>query len=376
LSAPPAKRRNHLLIAGTGRAGTSFLVRYLTGLGLDTTLSRQGDGAAWDEHAGAGLEELPVIDHDQWPYVVKTPWLYQFVDQLLADGSIGIDAVIIPVRPLQEAAASRVILELRAIYSKYPWIAGNDRPWTESWATAGGCLMPLEPLDQARILAVGFYHLVERLVRAEVPMVFAAFPRLAEDADYLYSRLAPFLPGVSAAAAREVHAGLAEPAMVRVGDELQSVAARRGAPAIDAGPDLAALNDIAVRRELVRIHKELAAAMARASDAVAAADQAREQLQELERRNQALAEEAGRLGSEADASRAALAIGMAEKAAELDRLRADLGRLAAAHQAVLDSTFWRLTRPVRSIGARIPPTARNRLRQAIGRIWSARSKRP
>ena len=33
-------RRRHLLIAGTGRAGTSFLVRYLAELGLDTHLGR------------------------------------------------------------------------------------------------------------------------------------------------------------------------------------------------------------------------------------------------------------------------------------------------------------------------------------------------
>ena len=40
----PRHPERHLIIAGTGRAGTSFLVRYLTELGLDTTLARQGTG--------------------------------------------------------------------------------------------------------------------------------------------------------------------------------------------------------------------------------------------------------------------------------------------------------------------------------------------
>src|SRR5208337_3522572 len=40
--------RRHLIIAGTGRAGTSFLVRYLTELGLDTILTREGEAAWWD----------------------------------------------------------------------------------------------------------------------------------------------------------------------------------------------------------------------------------------------------------------------------------------------------------------------------------------
>jgi hypothetical protein len=38
--APNKIPRRHLLIAGTGRAGTSFLVRYLSALGLETEIDR------------------------------------------------------------------------------------------------------------------------------------------------------------------------------------------------------------------------------------------------------------------------------------------------------------------------------------------------
>jgi len=218
-----------------------------------------------------------------------------------------------------EVAASRVILELRALHAANPWLAHNDRPWSEGWATAGGCLMPLEPLDQARLMAVGFCQLVERLVHAEVPIVFLAFPRLAEDADYLFTRLAPWLPGVAAATARAVHARLADPALIRVGGELRAAAADLAKP---PGPDLAALDGVALRRELTRTRQQLAAA-----------EQAREHLENLGRRNQALADE--------------------------------VGRLAASHQALLNSTSWRLTAPIRS--------ARRRLRQAIELVRPPRS---
>src|SRR5271170_1882476 len=70
----------HLVIAGTGRAGTSFLVRYLTELGLDTTLARNGDRAGWDAEANAGLENMLISDADL-PYVVKSPWICEYVDQ-------------------------------------------------------------------------------------------------------------------------------------------------------------------------------------------------------------------------------------------------------------------------------------------------------
>ena len=77
--------RTHLFIAGTGRAGTSFLVRFLNEVGLDTTLGRLGEQAFWDENANAGLEDTPLSrDREKLPYVIKSPWLYQCIDTLLA----------------------------------------------------------------------------------------------------------------------------------------------------------------------------------------------------------------------------------------------------------------------------------------------------
>src|ERR1700678_221648 len=91
----------HLIIAGTGRAGTSFLVRYLTELGLDTELSRHGESAAWDEAANAGLETGPLTGQT-WdlPYVLKFPWTDQMLDQILDHNMIRLDTVILPVRDL------------------------------------------------------------------------------------------------------------------------------------------------------------------------------------------------------------------------------------------------------------------------------------
>ncbi|HQT89438.1 MAG TPA: hypothetical protein PK677_12925, partial [Acidiphilium sp.] len=66
---------HHLLIAGTGRSGTSFLVKYLDALGFATHFSRFGTYSSWDEAANAGAENLPLpaLDPDM-PYVVKSPW--------------------------------------------------------------------------------------------------------------------------------------------------------------------------------------------------------------------------------------------------------------------------------------------------------------
>ena len=50
--------RHHLLIAGTGRAGTSLLVKILGACGLETALNRTC-GPLWYESANAGVDSMP-----------------------------------------------------------------------------------------------------------------------------------------------------------------------------------------------------------------------------------------------------------------------------------------------------------------------------
>lgn len=232
------RRRHFLAIAGTGRAGTSFLVQYLAALGLDTTLSK-GRPAEWFEEANAGLENLPIVTptHDL-PYVVKTPWLAEFIDQLLAQPDIAIDAVIVPVRDIVEASSSRVIQEMRSVHQQVPSFAAFDRSF-EAWGqTPGGVVYSLNPLDQARILAMQFHKLVQRLVDEDVPIVFLSFPRLVEDADYLFKKLQPVLPaGVTHEQAVAAHSTLAKAKLVRVAGELASEKTRAGAAQSEGFPN-------------------------------------------------------------------------------------------------------------------------------------------
>lgn len=216
--------RKHLLIAGTGRAGTSFLVKYLSELGLDTHLSKHGSHAYWDEHARAGLEDMPLVgDAGTLPYVVKSPYAYQFIDALLGRDDIKLDGVIIPIRDLNEAASSRALTEIHHLQQSVPWLPDLEETW-EQWAlTPGGVVYSLNVRDQARLLAQGFHHLVQRLVRAGIRIRFVHFPAMINDADYLFRQLQCFLPPtVSIEAARKAHAMIANPDDVRVGGELKT----------------------------------------------------------------------------------------------------------------------------------------------------------
>jgi hypothetical protein len=305
----------HLFIAGTGRAGTSFVVRFLAELGLDTHLRRHADKPYWDESANAGLEDWPVFRAaGALPYVVKSPWLYQCIDTVLADRRVVLDGVIIPVRDLAEAVSSRCIMEHQALHRRAPW---NEDTGTaaETWGSAaGGVIFSLNPIDQGRLLAVGFHHLVQRLVSANVPVYLLDFPRMIDDPAYLIERLRPMLPpDLDDQVAIAAHRRTAQSDNVRVGRELTGAAAAPGAPAVRyESPDT--LDAIAMRRELQRLRKDYAAARE-------AAMRFGQQLREDQARNQALQ-------AQLDATERA----RQEAAAALEQVRQDGAAAAEAAQ--------------------------------------------
>lgn len=160
---------------------------------MSTHISRHTGGGNWSEDANAGLEDVLGAGDSDLPYVVKSPWLYEWIDQLLGSER-AIDGVIIPVRNLYDAATSRIVQEIQGQQKSVPWILNMDKTWGTWGQTPGGSIFSLEPLDQARILALSFYDLVERLTVAQVPMYFVSFPRMVHDGQYLYDQLRGCLP--------------------------------------------------------------------------------------------------------------------------------------------------------------------------------------
>lgn len=265
-------RRHHLLIAGTGRAGTSFLVRYLAEAGLETHLQARGEQAVWYDEVNAGLEDLPISGvSGPMPYVIKSPATAEVIDDVLTDPEIVLDTVIVPVRDLTEAASSRVITELAALHRTTPWMTRLSKTWSVQGHTPAGVLYSLDPLDQARILAVGFHRLIERLVATGTPIVFLSFPRFVLDENYLWTQLKPLLePAVDRERARRAYAAIADRRKVRTGDELAVAAGHT--PAEENGDRLASLDRIALARELDRVRGELARLAQALSAANARAD--------------------------------------------------------------------------------------------------------
>ena len=200
--------RSHVIISGTGRAGTTFLVQLLTHLGLDTGFdsnTMEVLQTARDARIGpmdlfptarAGLEMD--IRHPQAPYIVKSPFLCDLAEEALAS-SVRIEHAIIPVRHFNAAAASRAHVQKLTTGS------------ADGKAVPGGLWDTDKADDQADVLRVKFTKLIEVLVRHDIPISFLAYPRLVRDPDYLYAKLNFLLADIDLPSFRRVFDRLVRP---------------------------------------------------------------------------------------------------------------------------------------------------------------------
>lgn len=182
-----------VVITGTGRAGTTLLVQVLTDLGLDTGYQPQAEG---DARVHGGLEK-DILAPDA-PRIVKAPALSDQLGRLLDSGAVAVEHVIVPIRELEVAAASRV----------------RSTRYGSNLRTPGGLLGTPNATRQLSALAVMEYELFYTVARFELPMTLLHFPRFAQDWEYTYRNLAWLAPSVPAAAWERAITGRYRPTWV------------------------------------------------------------------------------------------------------------------------------------------------------------------
>lgn len=186
--------RRKLVITGTGRSGTTLLVRLLTELGFDTGFTSESWRDGYYAHCSAGLEHE--LGDPSAPYVVKNPALCDELEGYLASGAVQVDHVLIPMRELDEAAQSRI--QVGGEHGNVP----------------GGLIKTASPEQQASELAVMFHRLMHTLTRHEIPFTLLEFPRFARDPDYTRARLAPLLGQRTAEEFRAAFDRVVEPGLI------------------------------------------------------------------------------------------------------------------------------------------------------------------
>ncbi len=332
LGAHRTRPRHHAVIAGTGRAGTTFLVRFLGDCGLDVGSASDH----YDDRAKAGLEHS-LLD-DQAPYVVKDPWLFTYCNYIDLD-AVKIDALLIPVRDLIAAATSRILQERIAMAE------GPQATWPPSDVTGtvtAGAIYSLNPIDEARILAVGFHQLVHWAIVNQLPLYLLEFPRTVNDGQYLVDTLWPWLRSqCDREQALRSFAAVADPQLVRIDGTTEAVSHR------DESLDADALD----RDAMAILLKERDARLALSADQLA---EAREVLYSKDHQVALLREALAESHSRLRVVEAQLLDAEGQNLRHLDALNEMQGRLnevVAEMHALRRTLSWRVTRPLRKIRA-------------------------
>jgi len=169
-------KTNHIVISGTGRAGTSFLVSLFTRLGLETGFTEKD--LTFDPTSRAGLE-YDLRTEQYPPYIVKDPALCNYIPQVLARLDIGIELVIIPMRDIYQAAQSR-----REVWKVNMANKKENKP-----IHGGGLMNEGDPAVQEVTLAFALYRLLLDLSVSNIPVLLLSYERMMSDRKYLFNKL-------------------------------------------------------------------------------------------------------------------------------------------------------------------------------------------
>jgi hypothetical protein len=178
-----------VVITGTGRAGTTLLMQILTRLGLDTGYTDIHEEIY--DNCNAGMERL--LDDPKAAYIVKSTHVFLQLERLLQSGRYRIDHAFIPIRNIDDAAASRIAVARNAPQG----LEGGGKP------VPGGLYHCYHARGQKNALGRSLHKLLYTIASFDIPHTLLDFPRFARDARYLHNKLAPILGGISFPAFRE-----------------------------------------------------------------------------------------------------------------------------------------------------------------------------
>ena len=196
-------RAHQIVITGTGRAGTTFLMALLTQLQLPTGFTPRDFANCSDvyecPHAGyewgeLTADSLPAL-RQKGVEIVKSPHLAAPEEARRWLGDASVEHVIVPLRDLANVSRSR---------AAHGHANGGLPPDVADGAT-------LKHINE-RVLA----HLLVLIVQHDKPSTLLAFPRHVLDTNYAFAKLGWLCEryGVSEAAFREAHRVVSEPELV------------------------------------------------------------------------------------------------------------------------------------------------------------------
>jgi hypothetical protein len=152
-----------IYITGTGRAGTTFLIKIFTFLEFDTGYTKENYQNYIHSNCGSGMEKDYLANN----YIIKNPIFMKIIPKIATDKNIKIKTMIIPIRDYKSSAISRL----------------------SNGMAAGGLWDANDEISQIsfynKIMADYLYY----MTIYDINTIFLDFNRMTKDKMYLFDKL-------------------------------------------------------------------------------------------------------------------------------------------------------------------------------------------
>ena len=152
-----------ILITGTGRCGTTFLIKLFSFLDFNTGYNRDNYKSRIFVNCNSGLERK----YNDNYYILKNPVFMENIEHIVKDTSIKIKNVIIPIRALEMSAQSRV----------------------KHGKKAGGLWNAKDELSQISFYKNILTNYIFISTKYDINTIFIDFDKMINDKTYLFNKL-------------------------------------------------------------------------------------------------------------------------------------------------------------------------------------------
>jgi hypothetical protein len=152
-----------VLITGTGRCGTTFLIKLFSFLDFNTGYNRINYKLSISPNCNSGMER----NYKEYYYILKNPRFIQDIEHIVKDKSIKIKNIIIPIRDLEMTANSRV----------------------KHGREAGGLWNAKDKLSQINFYKNILTNYIVISTKYDINTIFIDFDKMINDKTYLFNIL-------------------------------------------------------------------------------------------------------------------------------------------------------------------------------------------
>ncbi len=154
-----------ILITGTGRCGTTFIIKLFTFMGFDTGFDKKNYSNYIFKNCNSGMEKDISVNH----HIIKSPFFFRDIDKIYNEHDI--EYVIVPIRNYEESAKSRARHQKR---EGGLWNAKNEE-------------------EQVQYFYKLTSNYLYQMTKYNIPTIFIHFEKMIIDKQYLFDTLQPIL---------------------------------------------------------------------------------------------------------------------------------------------------------------------------------------